>query len=70
MGRRPDRYAGFAAVPLRDPPAAAAELRRCVHELGFVGTLINGYTYVRFTESGHPNCWATSRRPKGGHDAH
>ncbi len=46
IGRRPDRYAGFAAVPLQHPPAAAAELRRCVHELGFVGAMVNGYTNI------------------------
>jgi predicted TIM-barrel fold metal-dependent hydrolase len=50
--RRPDRYAGFAAVPLQHPPAAAAELRRCVHELGFAGAMINGYTNVTEPEHG------------------
>ncbi len=41
---RPDRFAGFAAVPLQDPAAAATELRRCVRDLGFVGVMVNGYT--------------------------
>ena len=31
----PDRFAGFAALPTADPEAAAAELARAVHELGF-----------------------------------
>ncbi|UYM06510.1 amidohydrolase family protein [Solicola gregarius] len=44
--RRPDRYAGFATVPLQDPSAAADELGRCVRELGFVGAMVNGYTNV------------------------
>lgn len=38
-----DRLKVFAALPMRDPEAAAEELRRCVTELGFVGALINGY---------------------------
>ncbi|HLR83707.1 MAG TPA: amidohydrolase family protein [Nocardioidaceae bacterium] len=44
--RHADRYAGFAAVALQDPPSAADELRRCVRELGFVGAMVNGYTNV------------------------
>lgn len=39
---QPDRFRGFAALPMSSPAAAAAELRRCVTELGFVGALING----------------------------
>lgn len=42
--RHPDRFAGFAALPLQDPVAAVAELERTVTELGFVGALINGHT--------------------------
>ncbi|MEU0312044.1 gamma-resorcylate decarboxylase [Nocardioides sp. NPDC006273] len=40
----PDRFRAFAALPLQDPEAAAAELRRCVTELGFVGALVNGFS--------------------------
>jgi 2,3-dihydroxybenzoate decarboxylase len=50
IGRRPDRYSGFAAVALQDPAAAAAELRRCVSELGFVGAMVNGYTNITDNE--------------------
>ncbi len=42
--RHPDRFAGFAALPLQDPVAAIAELERAVTQLGFVGALINGHT--------------------------
>ena len=42
--KRPDRFVGFAALPLQDPEAAARELTRCVKELGFVGALINGFS--------------------------
>jgi len=44
MARHPDRYAGFAAVPLQNPEAAANELERCVKQLGFKGALVNGYS--------------------------
>ncbi|WP_416972148.1 gamma-resorcylate decarboxylase [Streptomyces sp. 4F14] len=42
--QRPDRFRAFAALPMQDPDAAAAELRRCVTELGFVGALVNGFS--------------------------
>jgi gamma-resorcylate decarboxylase len=42
--RRPDRFRAFAALPLQDPDAAAAELNRCVTDLGFVGALVNGFS--------------------------
>jgi predicted TIM-barrel fold metal-dependent hydrolase len=44
IARRPDRFAGFAALPMQDPEAAARELTRCVKELGFVGALVNGFS--------------------------
>jgi len=44
IARHPTRYAGLAALPLQDPAAAAAELDRCVNELGFKGALANGFT--------------------------
>jgi 2,3-dihydroxybenzoate decarboxylase len=48
--RRPDRFAAFAALAMQDPEAAAAELTRCVKELGFVGALVNG-----FSQAGTPD---------------
>ena len=44
--RRPGRFAAFAALPMQDPEAAAAELTRCVKELGFVGALVNGFSQI------------------------
>jgi predicted TIM-barrel fold metal-dependent hydrolase len=37
IDRRPERLMGFAALAPKDPLAAAAELERCVKELGFKG---------------------------------
>jgi len=42
--RHPDRYRGFAHLPLLAPDAAADELERTVKELGFHGVLVNGPT--------------------------
>lgn len=42
MKQYPDRFYSFATLPWNNPTAAADELRRCVNELGFVGTLISG----------------------------
>ena len=46
IARHPDRYAGFAALPMQDPQAASAELTRAVRELKFKGALVNGYSQV------------------------
>lgn len=46
VSRRPDRFQGFAALPMQDPEFAASELRRCVEELGFKGALVNGFSQV------------------------
>ncbi len=37
VAKYPERLAGFAALAPKDPQAAAAELERCVKELGFKG---------------------------------
>jgi uncharacterized protein len=47
---RPDRFAGFAALPLQSPDAAAKELSRAVKELGFVGAMVHGTTEGRFLD--------------------
>ena len=50
VAKRPGRFAGFAALPMQDAAAAAAELTRCVKELGMVGALVNG-----FSQAGTPD---------------
>ncbi len=49
--KHPDRYAAFAALPMHDPEAAAAELTRCVKELGFKGCMVNGFQQVGTPEN-------------------
>src|ERR1051325_11365734 len=44
IAKRPDRFMGFAALPMQDPDEAARELTRCVKDLGFVGALVNGFS--------------------------
>jgi 2,3-dihydroxybenzoate decarboxylase len=46
----PDRYQGFAHIALQDPLAAAAELERCVKQLGFKGAMINGQTLGHYLD--------------------
>jgi 2,3-dihydroxybenzoate decarboxylase len=48
--KRPDRYAGFAHLPMQDPVAAADELLRCMHDLKFCGAMINGHTNGRYLD--------------------
>jgi predicted TIM-barrel fold metal-dependent hydrolase len=48
--RRPDRLGGFATVPTADPEAAAAELERCVRDLGFKGAFVGGLSQGRFLD--------------------
>jgi predicted TIM-barrel fold metal-dependent hydrolase len=50
VAAHPDRFAGFAALPMADPEAAAAELERAVRSLGFKGAMINGTTNGRFLD--------------------
>lgn len=44
IAEHPARFAGFAALPLQDPLAAANELERAVQELGLKGALVNAHT--------------------------
>jgi len=61
--KRPDRYAGFASLPLQSPTAAATELRRAIRDLGFTGAMVNGHTLGRYLddESFAP-VWAESEQ--------
>jgi predicted TIM-barrel fold metal-dependent hydrolase len=53
VARHPDRFAGFAVLPMQSPDATPVELARAVKDLRFVGALINGTTEGRFLD--HPS---------------
>lgn len=44
ISKRPARYGGFGHLAMQDPAEAAAELERCVRDLGFRGAMVNGQT--------------------------
>ena len=53
VARRPDRFAGFAHLPVSEVAAATEELERAVGQLGFRGALIDGVSGGRFLD--HPD---------------
>ena len=56
IARHPDRFAGFAALPLQDPAAAAKELDRAVTELDLRGALVNAHTQGRYLDDPSLRC--------------
>jgi 2,3-dihydroxybenzoate decarboxylase len=50
IAKRPDRYSGFAHLPLQDATIAADELERCVRDLGFKGAMVHGHTCGRYLD--------------------
>jgi 2,3-dihydroxybenzoate decarboxylase len=66
IAARPDRFAGFAALPMQDPEAASAELTRSVTELRFKGALVNGFsqigdssTVIYYDDGAYRSFWQT-----------
>jgi 2,3-dihydroxybenzoate decarboxylase len=53
IAKRPNRYSGFAHLPMQDPAAAADELERAMRELRFCGAMINGHTNGQYLD--HPS---------------
>ncbi len=53
VARHPDRFGGFAHLPMSEPEAAAHELERAVRALGFSGAMVHGLTQGRFLD--HPS---------------
>ena len=53
VAKRPDRYSGFAHLPMQDPAAAADELERAMRDLKFCGAMINGHTNGQYLD--HPS---------------
>ena len=46
VAKRPGRFRALAALAMQDPDGATRELQRCVRELGFVGSLVNGFSQI------------------------
>ena len=42
VSKSPERFGAFASLPMHDADRAAAELSRCVQELGLFGAMLNG----------------------------
>jgi 2,3-dihydroxybenzoate decarboxylase len=56
----PTRFAAFAALPLQDPDAAVAELRRAVGQLDFKGALVNDHIQGGYLDDpAFDRVWAT-----------
>jgi 2,3-dihydroxybenzoate decarboxylase len=51
IAKRPDRFRGFAALPMQSPELASRELERCVKDFGFVGALVNGFSQVQDSDA-------------------
>jgi aminocarboxymuconate-semialdehyde decarboxylase len=59
--RHPDRFLGVGTVPLQSPDASAAELRRCMTELGLRGMMIGSNVRGRnFDDPGLEPVWAVA----------
>jgi 2,3-dihydroxybenzoate decarboxylase len=62
IAAHPDRFSGFAALPLQDGEEAAKELHRAVTQLGLRGALVNAHTQGRYLD--HPalrTVWACAQ---------
>src|SRR6201981_3935934 len=65
ISRHSGQLGGFAALPMQDPDAAARELERSVHDLGFHGFLVNGFaemadgTIVYYDDPRFDDFWKT-----------
>ncbi|MGX6601287.1 amidohydrolase family protein [Micromonosporaceae bacterium Da 78-11] len=63
IAEHPTRFAGFAALPLQDPQAAAKELDRAVTQLGLRGALVNAHTQGRYLDDPSMRVvWETASR--------
>jgi 2,3-dihydroxybenzoate decarboxylase len=50
VANRPDRYSGFAHLPMQDAIAAADELERSIKELKLCGAMIDGHTHGQYLD--------------------
>lgn len=60
----PDRFRGFCFLPMAQPASAAAELDRCISQLGFVGALVDSHlaNNTFFDGPEYDSLWSTFER--------
>ena len=46
--KHPDRFAGFAVLPMSDDRESAEELKRSINQLGFVGAMIDNHVHGKY----------------------
>ncbi|KAF2483493.1 hypothetical protein BDY17DRAFT_249622 [Neohortaea acidophila] len=54
--KHPNRFAGFAVLPMADAEESARELERTVRELGFVGALIDNRAQEKYYDGAEYDC--------------
>ena len=60
--KHPDRFAGFAVLPMSDPVESAKELERTVNRHGFVGALIDNHVHGKYYDgSEYDQVWQTAQ---------
>lgn len=61
VSAHPDRFAGFATLPMLEPEAATRELKRCIKDKGFKGALLENHTEGTFYDGeAYTSFWETA----------
>ena len=55
--KHPDRFAGFAFLPMSEPEECAKELERTVKDFGFVGALIDNHVNGKYYDGDEYHCF-------------
>ncbi|MBP2638408.1 MAG: h16 [Firmicutes bacterium] len=61
--KHPNRFAGFAILPMHNPKAAADELERAVKKLGFKGAMVGGHINGEYLDE--KQYWVIWERAEG-----
>ena len=54
--KHPERFAGFAVLPMSDPDESAKELERTIKQHGFVGALIDNHVNGKYYDGSEYDC--------------
>lgn len=55
--KHPDRFAGFAVLPMADPEESAKELERTIKQLGFVGAMVDNHVHGKYYDGSEYDCF-------------